>query len=119
RRRDHGGPHAVVPVSQCGLQLGTCAETECEAFVNSPVVLRVPPELDLIEIDATRAQSPPESRGPSRAKGLEAGEDKGPVLIAEIGRVVAQSFDLKAGSHAVFFERNVEIVGEFNLARAA
>src|SRR5262245_27272317 len=119
RPREPGARHDVVPVVQIGLQFVTSAEAERETFVNSPVVLRVPPELDLIEIDSARARSPLESRGASRAKSLEAGEVESAVLIAEIGRVVTRRFDLKAGSHAVFFERNVEIVGEFKLARAA
>src|SRR5262249_32060013 len=117
--REPGARHEVVPVIQIGLQLVTRAETEREAFVNSPVVLRVPPELDLIEIDLARARSPLESRGPSRAKSLESGEDESALPIAEIGRVVPRRFKLKTGAHAVFFERQVEVVGEFKLARAA
>src|SRR5262249_13746131 len=111
--------YEVVPVFQIVLQFVTSPEAERETFVNSPVVLRVPPELDLIKIDSARARSPPESRGPSRAETLEAGEDESAVLIAEIGRVVTRRFKLKARAHAVFFERQVDVVGEFKLARAA
>src|SRR5262249_10401785 len=79
-----GARHEVVPVVKIALQFVTRAETEREAFENSPVILRVPPELDLIEVNAARAGSPPEARWPPRAKGLDTGEDERAVLVAKI-----------------------------------